>query len=42
MKNLREIIRRPVITEKSTIERETNNIVTFAVGLNANKVEIKL
>ncbi|MCZ6823735.1 MAG: 50S ribosomal protein L23 [Deltaproteobacteria bacterium] len=41
MKNLRAIIKRPVITEKSTIERETNNIVTFAVALNANKVEIK-
>jgi len=41
MKNLREIITRPVITEKSTIERETSNIVTFAVALQANKPEIK-
>jgi len=29
MKDLRQVIRRPVITEKSTIERETRNIVTF-------------
>lgn len=41
MKNLRQIIKRPVITEKSTIERETRNIVTFAVAPDANKVEIK-
>jgi len=31
MKDLRQVIRRPVITEKSTIERESHNIVTFAV-----------
>jgi large subunit ribosomal protein L23 len=41
MKNLRQIIKRPIITEKSTIERETRNIVTFAVAPDANKVEIK-
>jgi large subunit ribosomal protein L23 len=41
MKDLRQIIKRPVITEKSTIERETRNIVTFAVAPDANKVEIK-
>ena len=41
MKDLRQVIRRPVITEKSTIERETRNIVTFAVHLDANKHEIK-
>ena len=40
MKDLRQVIRRPVITEKSTIERETRNIVTFAVHLDANKHEI--
>jgi large subunit ribosomal protein L23 len=41
MKDLRQIIKKPVITEKSTIERETRNIVTFAVAPDANKVEIK-
>jgi len=36
-----EIIRKPLITEKSTIERETANVVTFAVDCRANKMEIK-
>ncbi len=37
----RQIIHKPIITEKSTIERELYNIVSFAVDLRANKVEIK-
>ena len=37
----RQIIRRPIVTEKSTIERELANVVTFAVHPTANKVEIK-
>ncbi|HTO55640.1 MAG TPA: 50S ribosomal protein L23 [Myxococcota bacterium] len=41
MKDLRQVIRKPVITEKSTIERESHNIVTFAVHPDANKHEIK-
>ncbi len=41
MKDPREIIRRPLITEKSTLEREGSNIVTFDVALAANKIEIK-
>jgi large subunit ribosomal protein L23 len=41
MKDLRHVIQRPVITEKSTIEREGQNIVTFAVHPEANKLEIK-
>ncbi len=39
--NPRQIIHKPIITEKSTIERELYNIVSFAVDLRANKVEIK-
>ena len=39
--NPRQIIQRPIITEKSTIEREMHNIVSFAVSLRANKLEIK-
>ena len=35
-----QIIRRPVVTEKSSIGREENNIVTFAVDPRANKHEI--
>ena len=41
MKDPRQIIQKPVITEKSTIERELSNIVTFSVDLRANKIEIK-
>jgi len=36
-----EIIRRPVITEKSTIARELSNIVTLAVDPRASKQQIK-
>jgi large subunit ribosomal protein L23 len=41
VKDPREIIWRPIVTEKSTIERETENIVTFAVDPRSNKIEIK-
>ncbi len=41
MKDPREIIRRPLVTEKSTLEREASNIVTFDVAPGANKIEIK-
>ena len=41
MSEARQIIQRPLITEKSTIERELENVVTFAVDPRANKVEIK-
>ena len=39
--NLHEIIRRPLVTEKSNIGREENNLVTFAVDPRANKHEIR-
>ena len=41
MTDVRQIIQSPVITEKSTIERELENIVTFRVSPRANKQEIK-
>jgi large subunit ribosomal protein L23 len=37
----RQIIRRPLITEKSTIEKEMENVVTFAVDRRVGKIEIK-
>jgi large subunit ribosomal protein L23 len=40
MKNLYEIIRRPIITEKSTLLREEANKVIFEVHPDANKKEI--
>ena len=39
--NLHAIIRRPLLTEKSNIAREEENIATFAVDPRANKHEIR-
>ena len=38
---LTDIIRRPLITEKSTVQREDKNIVAFEVHRDANKIEVK-
>ena len=39
--NLHEVVRKPLVTEKSNIGREETNLVTFAVDPRANKNEIK-
>ena len=36
-----DVIRRPLVTEKSTIGREERNVVTFAVAPAANKRQIQ-
>lgn len=36
-----KIIRRPLVTEKSTINKENNNQLAFEVAPRANKVEIR-
>ena len=36
-----EILKRPLITEKSTIEKEKSNQLVFEVDRGANKVEIR-
>jgi large subunit ribosomal protein L23 len=36
-----KILKRPLITEKSTIEKETHNKLFFEVHRSANKIEIK-
>jgi large subunit ribosomal protein L23 len=38
---LEDVIRRPLITEKSTSLRDQRNIVAFVVHRDANKIEIK-
>jgi large subunit ribosomal protein L23 len=38
---IQEIIRRPLITEKSTELRADNNIVAFEVDRRANKIDVK-
>ena len=36
-----EVIKRPLITEKSTIQKDSANQITFEVDRKANRVEIK-
>jgi large subunit ribosomal protein L23 len=36
-----DIIRRPIVTEKSTVARETHNVVTLAVDPRASKPQIR-
>jgi large subunit ribosomal protein L23 len=36
-----EILKRPLITEKSTLQKEAANQLTFEVDRKANKVEIR-
>ena len=39
--NVHEVIRRPIVTEKSNIGRDEENLVTLAVDPRANKHDIK-
>jgi large subunit ribosomal protein L23 len=39
--NANQIIRRPLVTEKSTLLRETDNVIAFEVDPGANKIEVK-
>jgi large subunit ribosomal protein L23 len=39
--NLHDVIRRPLVTEKSTLAREQANVVTLAVDPRASKQQIK-
>jgi large subunit ribosomal protein L23 len=41
MRNPREVVIRPLLTEKSTILKENQNQVLFQVAPDANKVEIR-
>jgi large subunit ribosomal protein L23 len=40
--NANEIIRRPLVTEKSTLLREAGNVIAFEVSPKANKIQVKL
>jgi large subunit ribosomal protein L23 len=35
-----DVIRRPLITEKSAVQRETDNIIAFEVHRQANKIDV--
>ena len=39
--NANQIIRRPLVTEKSTILREEENVLAFEVAGSANKIQVK-
>jgi large subunit ribosomal protein L23 len=39
--NRHQVLKRPLVTEKSTIARDEQNVVTFAVDPRANKHEIR-
>lgn len=41
MKPLHQIIRKPLITEKSNLLKESESVVAFEVAMNSNKIEIK-
>jgi large subunit ribosomal protein L23 len=38
---LTDVIRRPLITEKTTIQREDGRTIVFQVAVDATKVEVK-
>ena len=38
---IQEVIRRPLITEKSTVLKDERGIVAFEVDARANKIEVK-
>ena len=41
MKPLHQIIKRPLVTEKSNMQKEISETLVFEVALGANKVEMK-
>ena len=36
-----EVIRRPLITEKSTVQRDDMSVIAFEVDRRANKIDVK-
>lgn len=40
-KDIHSVLRRPMVTEKTTVQKEDDNQVVFRVRLDANKVEIR-
>lgn len=41
MNKYRDVIKAPIITEKTSILKENENTITFSVDVGANKTEIK-
>ena len=39
--NIYDVIKKPLITEKTTVEKDEKNVIAFVVNRAANKIEIK-
>jgi large subunit ribosomal protein L23 len=39
--NLLDVIKKPLLTEKTTLEKDNKNVAAFVVATDANKIEIK-
>lgn len=39
--NIYDILKKPLVTEKTTLEKDAKNVISFEVDRNANKIEIK-
>lgn len=39
--NIYSVIKKPLITEKTTIKKDDHNVISFVVDTDANKIEIK-
>ncbi len=39
--NIYDVIKRPLVTEKTTLQKDSKNVVAVIVNPNANKIQIK-
>jgi len=39
--NIYDVIKKPLITEKTTVAKDEHNVIAFVVNGDANKIEIK-
>jgi len=39
--NIYQVIKRPLVTEKTTLEKDAKNIIAFEIDKDANKIEVK-
>lgn len=39
--NIYDVIKKPLVTEKTTVEKDAKNVLAFEVNRAANKIEIK-
>jgi large subunit ribosomal protein L23 len=39
--NIYDVIKKPLVTEKTTVEKDEKNVIAFVVNGAANKIEIK-